>query len=150
MRGTILSLGENYEAEYYDLVPVKNVRKNGFDKTDGKLHYTYSKIPQSFKYSETSTSGATVFQSLKGYEVNENTFGDVYQGYATKYKIQTSNSKIDFKINGKVTMIINGEKKQFVIKKITYLTAYLKGFSGSRIGEKNINLKKLPKILDLA
>lgn len=150
MRGTILSLGENYVAEYYDLVPMKNAKKNGFDKTNGTLHYTYSNIPQTFNYSETSISGATVFQSLKGLEIGENTFGDVYQGHSVKYKIQTSDTKIDFKINGKIVMVINGEKKQFVIKKITYLTAYLKGFSGARIGEKNINFHKLPKVLELA
>lgn len=150
MRGTILSFGENYQAEYYDLVPIKNSKKTGLDKTGGILHNEYSKIPQSFKYSETSISGATVFQSLKGLEISDTSFGDVYQTHSIKYKIQTSNTKIDFKINGKIIMFVNGERKSFIIKKITYLTAYLKGFSGSRINEKNIDFKKLPKVLELA
>ena len=150
MRGTILPLAENYQAEYYDLVPIKNAKRNGLDKTNGMLHMEYSNIPQTFKYSETSISGATVFQSFKGLEVSEISFGDVYQTLSIKYKIQTSNTKIDFKVNGKVIMFINGERKSYIIKRITYLTAYLKGFSGSRIGEKSIDIKKLPKVLELA
>lgn len=150
MRGTILPYGENYEAEYYDLLPQKNSMNNGYDKTNGILHLQYATIPQTFKYSETSISGATVFQSLKGFEIAETTFGDVYQTHSIKYKIQTSNDKIDFKINGKIIMYVNGERKSYVIKKITFLTAYLKGFSGSRLGEKQIDFRKLPKVLDLA
>lgn len=150
MRGTILPYAENYYAEYYDFVPKKNAKGNAYDKTNGVIHLEYSKIPQSFKYSETSVSGATVFQSLKGLEISEDIFGDVYQSHSIKFKIQTSNEKIDFKINGKVAMYVNGEKKIYTIKKITYLTAYLKGFSGSRINEKTIDFKRLPKVLELA
>lgn len=150
MRGTILSYAENFIAEYYDIVPKKNENKNGLDKTNGVLHYEYSTIPQRFKYSETSVSGATVFQSLKGLEVSTTTFGDVYQTHSIKYKIQTSNTSIDFKVNGKVYMDIDGVRKAYIIRKITYLTAHLKGFSASRIGSNKISLKKLPKVLELS
>ena len=150
MRGTILSYAENFIAEYYDLVPKKNENKNGYDKTNGTLHYDYATIPQKFKYSETSVSGATVFQSLKGLEISSTTFGDVYQTHSIKYKIQTSNTKIDFKVNGRVVMDIDGVRKSYIIKKITYLTAHLKGFSASRIGSRTIKLKNLPKVLELS
>ena len=142
MRGETLSFAENYQATYYDLISTKVV--NGVKK------YDYDTMPQTFSYAETSLSGATVFQSTKGFETSSVEFGGVYQTNSYKYKIQTSNTQIDFKVNGKVKMIIDGEEKTFTIIKVTYLTAYLKGLSGKRPFVKGNSLKSLPRVLDLS
>lgn len=141
MRGETLSFAENYQATYYDLIDTKFV--------NGVKVFEYDTMPQTFSYAETSLSGATVFQSLKGFEESSVEFGGVYQTSSYKYKIQTYNTTINFKPNGKIKMIIDGEEKTFIIVKVTSLTSYLKGLSGKRPFIKGNKLKTLPRVLEL-
>ena len=142
MRGATLPNAENLKGFYYDLIPTKIV--------NGKQEFELSTIPQEFNFAETSIAGATVFTTTKGLETKVVNIGGVFQTNNYKWKIQTSNTEIKFKVGATVMVNFNGVETYFVIKGITLLTTYNKGFSMSRIGSNNINIDEVPKILELA
>lgn len=141
MRGSILPLAENLKGFYYDLIPTKIV--------NGKQEFELSTIPQEFNFAETSIAGATVFTTTKGLETKIVNIGGVFQTNNYKWKIQTSNAEIKFKVGAVIVANFNGVETYFTIKLITLLTTYNKGFSMTRIGSDNINIDNVPKIIEL-
>lgn len=142
MRGKVLADNENLKGLYYDWTYYNM-------KPDGTKEYTYAKIPHKFNFSDSSTSGSTVFSSTKGLEETITNFG-VYQTNGNKWNIQTSNTNIPFKVGGKVVLNINGMEQNFLITKIIFLTSYMTGISGSRPFSNELSKKDFPIVLELS
>lgn len=142
MRGKVLANDENLKGYYYDWV--SKVMNN-----NGTKEYTYATIPYRFNFSDSSTSGSTVFSSTKGFEETISNVG-VYQTNSNKWTIQTSDTHVPFKVGGKVVIKVNGRETSFLITKRTTLTSYLSGVSGKRPFSDDFAKVDFPIVLELS
>lgn len=139
MRGNQLQNNEFYKAYYY--APIATIVNN-------HKQYTWDTQPQVFKFSDSSTESTTVFQSLKGIERKTVNLSGVFQTSDRKWKIITHNSVIDFQENAKVVIKGIGFSWEFFVTKVTAKASDHNSLKSTRSGL--IDLKSLPKILDLA
>lgn len=142
MRGKVLGNDENLKGYYYDWISRK-IDSNGIKS------YEYSTIPYIFNFSDSSTSGSTVFSSTKGLEETISNVG-VYQTNVNKWTIQTSNTEIPFKVGGKIVLNVDGTERTFLITKRITLTSYLSGVVGKRPFINSFNKKDFPVVLEIS
>lgn len=139
MRNSILQIGECFKGYYYG-IEEKNIQ-------DGKKHYEYENLPKTFNFKTTTISGSAVFTSSKGYEKKQQILNGTLITESQIFRIQTSNSEIDFKNGGKVKILINNVWKDFIISKTTILTNSQNIFSSTRFGY--LDESKFPIMLEL-
>lgn len=138
MRGQILKIGEVFKGKYYGFTEVKE---------GGKIKYQYDEEPVYFTYKQTTVAGSAVFTASKGFETSNTTINGVLNTYNQKFRIQTSDSYIDFKVRGKVEIIMDGKPKQFIISKLTTLAGGVYALNSTRDG--SLNTRKLPLLIEL-
>ena len=139
MRGSVLATGEDYVGYYY------GIEKSGI--VNGKKEYEYDKHPKKFNYKTTTISGSAVFTASKGYEKQQQIINGTLITESQIYRIQTSDSYIQFKNGGKVKILIDGEWKTFTIRKVTDLTSGQYSFVANRLGY--FDTTKVPVVLEL-
>lgn len=114
MQRYLPKINENFIGYYYD------IRETGIE--NGKTKYEFDKEPNQFTWKETDISGSAVFTGSKGFEKSSANLGGVVMTEKRLYRIQTSDSYIPFKVNGKVVIEIDGMQVSFIITKLTQLT----------------------------
>ena len=138
MRGKTLQIGELYKAKYYGF---KEVIENG------KKVYSYDEEPIYFTYKQTTVAGSAVFTASKGYETSATTINQTLNTYNQKFRIQTNDSHIPFKIRGKVEIEMDGLPKKFIITKLTTLAGGVYSLNSTRNG--SLNSRDLPLLIEL-
>lgn len=139
MRGSVLATGEDYIAYYY------GIEKKGIE--NGKREYEYDTQPKMFHYKTTTISGSAVFTASKGFEKQQQIINGTLITESQIYRIQTSDSHIHFKNGGKVKILIDGEWRTFIIRKVTDLTSGQYTFNVNRLGF--VDTTKVPVVLEL-
>ena len=138
MRGSMIKVGEVFKGKYYGFTTYKE---------GNKLNYKYDEEPQYFNYKQTTVAGSSVFTASKGYETKMTTYNNILNTYDQKFRIQTSDTHINFQVRGKIEIVMDGLPKQFVITKLTSLAGGVYAYNSTRNGE--LNTKKLPLLIEL-
>lgn len=138
MRGSMISVGEIFEGKYYGFTTYKE---------GNKLNYKYDEEPQYFNYKQTTVTVSGVYTTNKGYERSISNINNILNTYDQKFRIQTSDTHINFQVRGKIEVIIDGLPKQFVITKLATIVSGIYALNSTRNGE--LNTKKLPLLIEL-
>lgn len=138
MRGKTLKIGEVFKAKYYGFTE---------EKENGKIIYKYDDQPVYFTFKQTTVAGSAVFTASKGYETSQTVINSTLNTYNQKFRIQTSDTHIPFKVKGKIEITMDGLPKKFIISKLTTLAGGVYAYNTTRNG--SLNTKDLPILIEL-